>query len=568
MRSSAVGHGQALSLPDRRQRLLRLAAPAVALASAGGLILRTALTRHIHIDEFHNVFSMQLVGSFGRPEYADPAELYHVLFAPLTRQFTTTRAMFWALRLVWGTLFLGLFAAVAWVQPFFRGLWGRTLVVIAVASWWPAWRHGVEIRHDTLLALGLVALYRVALSAEGERLSARSATVAGAVAAWMQLDSHKALTLWGPALLWILLLQARRERASAVRAAGWLGAGLCGGLLSGFALLALGGAFGAYFDQLAHFTRYAASAERFSALPVLELMLRQGSVLSGCALLFVPLALSLTLRRRLPHYFGTTLTFLVFTVLAIAVNPVPYPYNLVWMTPAVLFGGLAATHWLLERAGRFRWALLASSLVFCLAQFTGEMRTDEYLNRTWDSELRLIEAAEALTDPGDPIFDGVGMVCTRPPATRDWLLHSVFMPEYRNRRREQLREVIARATPPVLIGGHYRFNGLTDEDRSAVGLHYIALSNQLWVLGTRTSAAETQVDVLRAGRYLLLTPEPAAQLDGRPFADHEVAWLTAGSHSVQGTATIAWLGPSARELPTNLALGTFLFAPNELAGQR
>ena len=567
MSSSAADDEQALPLLERRARFARPTALALALLSAVALIVRVALCRHIHVDEFHNVFSMQLVGSFGHAEYADPAELYHVLLAPLTRQFSTTRGMFCALRLVWGSLFLGLLAAVAWVQPFFRGTWGRTLVLIAVVSWWPAWRHGIEVRHDMFLALGLVALYRVALSAEGERLSAGAATAAGAAAAWMQLDSHKALSLWGPALLCIVLLRARRGRVSALSAAGWLGAGLGAGLLSGFALLAAGGALGAYFDQLAHFTRYAAAAERFSALPVFELMLQKGFVLGACALLFVPLALGLAVAGRLPPFAGTTLAFLAFTVLALAINPVPYPYNLIWMTPALLFAGIAGAHGLLERAGRARVPLLALSLVCSVGQFASELRSDGYLNRTWDIELRIIEAAEALTGPGDPIFDGVGMVCSRPPATRDWLLHSVFMPEYHSGQREQLRDVIARAAPPVLIGGHYRFNGLTDADRSAIAQRYIALSNQLWVLGAQTGALETRVEIVRPGRYLLRTQESAPQLDGQPFADHDIASLTAGAHIVRGVATIAWLGPSARALPTGLAVGTFLFAPNQLLGQ-
>jgi len=119
----------------------------------------------------------------------------------------------------------------------------------------------------------------------------------------------------------------------------------------------------------------------------------------------------------------------------------------------------------------------------------------------------------------------------------------------------------------VLIGGHYRFNGLTDADRSAIAQRYIALSNQLWVLGAQTGALETRVEIVRPGRYLLRTQESAPQLDGQPFADHDIASLTAGAHIVRGVATIAWLGPSARELPTGLAVGTFLFAPNQLLGQ-
>ena len=290
MISSAASQGSPLPL-ERSLWLARLPALAFVLAVAGAatLVFRLALSRHIHVDEFHNVFSIQLVGRFAHADYADPAELYHVLFAPLTRHFASTRSVFFALRLVWAAAFIGLLAAVAWVQPFFPQRWGRTLVFLGVASWWPAWRHGFEIRHDLLLALGVVALYRVALNAERpERLSPRSALFAGGVAAWMQLDSHKALTLWGPALLFLLLLRARRSRADALHAGLWLALGLGLGLLGGFSLLFCGGALGAYFAQLAHFTHYAAGAERFSAWPLFELMLRTGSVLSSLALLFFP----------------------------------------------------------------------------------------------------------------------------------------------------------------------------------------------------------------------------------------------------------------------------------------
>jgi hypothetical protein len=349
---------------------------ALALAGTAALIVRVALARHIHVDEFHNVYSMQLVGSFGHPEYADPAELYHVLFAPLTRHFASTRAMFWTLRLIWGSLFLGLLAAVAWVQPFFPSAWGRALVFIAVASWWPAWRHGIEVRHDLLLALGVVALYHTALRASAGQLSARAACVAGALAAWMQLDSHKALTLWGPALLSISWIQLRGSREAGWRAAGWLAAGLAAGLLAGFALLLAGGALGAYFAQLSHFTHYAAGADRFSARPLFELLLRTGSPLSLCIVLFATVALARALRRQLSLPMGTTLAFLAFTLLAIAVNPVPYPYNLVWMTPSLLFAGVAGAHWLLERLPRFRTPLGVGLLALAGAQFAAELESE------------------------------------------------------------------------------------------------------------------------------------------------------------------------------------------------
>jgi hypothetical protein len=573
MMSSATSQPPSLAL-ERSQWLARLPALAFALAVAGAatLVFRLALSRHIHVDEFHNVFSMQLVGSFGHSDYADPAELYHVLFAPFTRHFTTTRSMFFALRIVWAAAFVGLLAAVAWVQPFFPQRWGRTLVFLGVASWWPAWRHGFEIRHDLLLAFGVVALYRVALAAERpERLSPRNAALAGAVAAWMQLDSHKALTLWAPALLFIVLLRARRSRADAVHSGSWLALGLALGLLAGFGVLFCGGALRAYFAQLVHFTHYAAGAERFSALPLFELMLNTGSVSSFFALLFFLLTVVQALRGRLPAHAATTLAFLFFTLPAAAVNPVPYPYNLVWMTPAILFAAVAGAHWFVERA---RWcrAPLAGALlvVLSIAQFATQLERDGYLHRSWDAQLLLIDAAESLTGLTDPIFDGVGMVCTRPPATRDWLLHSVFMPEYRSRQREQVRDLIARVAPPLLIGGHYRFNWLSDADRVAIAAHYLGVSNQLWVLGAQTDGGEQQIQILRTGRYQVRAHEPASgalQIDAQPRSPGEIVWLPAGPHHVSGAASIVWLGPSASELPTGLLLGESLLAPAQLPGQ-
>ena len=559
---------------ERSHWLARLPALvfALAVAAAATLVLGLALCRHLHVDEFHNVYSMQLVGSFGHSDYADPAELYHVLFAPLTRHFTSTRSMFFALRMVWAAAFVGLLAAVAQVQPFFPQRWGRTLVFLGAASWWPAWRHGFEIRHDLLLAFGVVALYRIALAAERpERLSPRMAALAGAVAAWMQLDSHKALTLWGPALLFIVLLRARRSRADAVHSGSWLALGLTLGLLGGFGVLFSGGALRAYFAQLVHFTHYAAGAERFSALPLFELMWNTGSVSSSLALLFFVLTVVQALRGRLPAHTATTLAFLFFTLSAAAVNPVPYPYNLVWMTPAVLFAGVAGAHWLIQRTPWCRAPLAGALLVvLSVAQFASQLERDGYLHRSWDAQLKLIDAAESLTAPTDPIFDGVGMVCTRPPATRDWILHSVFRSEYESGAREQLRDLIARVAPPVLIGGHYRFNWLSDADRAAIAAHYLGISNQLWVLGAQTDGGEQQIQILRAGRYQVLEREPAPgalQIDGQPRSTGEVIWLPAGPHQVSGATSIVWLGPSASELPTGLLLGESLLAPTRLLGQ-
>jgi hypothetical protein len=238
------------------------------------------------------------------------------------------------------------------------------------------------------------------------------------------------------------------------------------------------------------------------------------------------------------------------------------------MSPSLLLAGVAGAHCLLKGASRFQLWLGVALLGLAVAQFADELNSEEYTLRDWNGQLRVIDAAEALTSPTDPIFDGVGMVCTRPPATRDWLLHSVFMPEYRRGQREQVRDVIARVAPPVLIAGHYRFNWLNEADYSAITTHYLRLSLQLWVLGGSTLEAEQELQILRSGRYLISPGvQDVAALDGQPVRAGTVLELAAGAHRVSGATRVVWVGPSASELPTDLSLGQSLFAHPQLPGQ-
>lgn len=551
-------------------RISPIAGWLLALAGVGILVFNAAFSRHIHVDEFHNVFSMQLMGKLGLPDYADPAEIYHVIFSWVTAPFSSTREIFSELRGVFGGLFLGLLLSIALLQPFFPTNWGRVLVFIGISLWWPAWRHGFEIRHDAFLALGVVALYRIGLSSEAQRrLSVRLALSAGWVAAWMQLNSHKAIVLWAPALSLIVGLLAWRERREAVRAVGWLAAGVALGVATGFGLFQLRGALGAYFAQLEHFSRYAADAERFSSLPLLEYMLSSGLVLSSCALGFVAVSLVSAVRGQLAPHQLTTLGFLLIALLGLALNPVPYPYNMIWATPAVLLAGVGGAHQLLTAAGRWRAPLALLLLGGSAQQFFHVRELDDYSKRSWDGQLRLVDATEALTAEGDPIFDGVGLVCTRPPANRDWLLHSVFMAEYRSGRREQLRDVVMRTAPPVIVAGHYRTGWLSESDQSAVRAHYVPLSQQLWVLGADVPSGESQIQILRAGRYLVNPsgPQGLVRIDGRELGPEGVLRLELGLHTVAGGARIAWLGPHLNEAPVFLELGGPLFGAARLLGQ-
>lgn len=540
----------------------------VLVLGVGGLALRFGLRRHIHVDEFHNVYSMQLIGELRQPDYADPAELYHVIFSWLTRHAPSTRVMFAELRTIYACLFVALLWAVAWTQPFFTTRWGRVAAFVGVATWWPAWRHGYEVRHDTFLAFGVVGLYTIARGTQrGRRANLASAVVAGWMAVWMQLNSHKAVGLWGPALA-VAALQVRglawRER---LRLLGGVAAGGALGLATGFALLASAGAVSAYFAQLRHFTEYAAQAERIAVLPLFEYMLHVGVVGTGCAAVYVLCELSAAIGRS-PMKHAVTLGFVAFTLAWLTLNPVPFPYNMVWVTPCVLLAALGGARVLVDRAGRLGPVVTAALLACGVGQFVLELSRDEYTQRSWTDQLALIDVAEELTAEDEPVFDGVGMTCLRPPASRDWLIHSLFMVEYEAGRRESLRDVIQRAAPPVIIGGHYRFGWLPEKDHAAVARHYVRLTKQLWVLGAELTGPEQTVRLLRAGRYWFepsgLGPE--LSINGEPVAARRPRHLTAGEYHVAGTGHIVWLGPKLERLPAVRSVDR-LFAPARLPGQ-
>src|SRR5690606_2195181 len=99
----------------------------------------------------------------------------------------------------------------------------------------------------------------------------------------------------------------------------------------------------------------------------------------------------------------------------------PFPYNLLLVAP---FFCLAA----LDGAGRLRrgarGAVLGLLLVANLAGLALVVRQRPYLRYPSSFQLGFAEAAEEMTGPGEPVLDGIGLVVTRPPADRDWLIHS------------------------------------------------------------------------------------------------------------------------------------------------
>ncbi|HKO50987.1 MAG TPA: hypothetical protein VJV79_24935, partial [Polyangiaceae bacterium] len=257
---------------------------------------------------------------------------------------------------------------------------------------------------------------------------------------------------------------------------------------------------------------------------------------------------------------------------SIFLNPTPFPYNLIWLTPAWLLMatfGLAESWRLFARARRgptLRVSLAALVAALALLCFWN-CQQDPYYRKRWDAQLRVVASAEALTGPNDPVLDLCGLVVSRPPVAKDWVVHSLFMPAYHAGQRESVRQIIERVWPPVAITV-YRWSFLDRGDWLALRRNYVRFSDDVWTLGQALGPSNTRFQIHRAGRYQVRALGDAGTLDGRAIRGGDALWLARGNHALRTSTsfTIAWNGPGTPGAPPPAAKP--LFEPGELPKQR
>jgi hypothetical protein len=187
----------------------------------------------------------------------------------------------------------------------------------------------------------------------------------------------------------------------------------------------------------------------------------------------------------------------------------------------------------------------------------------------------LMTLAESMTDPArDPVYDGIGLVPTRPSVHYLWYLHSLNMQSFISGPGPKVREMLQDKPAAVLIP-NYRTDWLPDEDQDFFQTHYVRLTDDFWVLGQTLPAGGGSFKVVLPGRYWISSSEapsneidlfaPAktnappqsrlqfpATLDGSPLSG-QAAELTDGMHEVRTATdaclTIRWLGPRLPALP-------------------
>lgn len=512
-----------------------------------------ATWRHLHIDEAHNVFTMQLAMAWGDPLAGSPVELFHVLGGLVTRTCTAASQQYGLLRLVWAALCLASTVVVGLaidlrVPGWSRWMGGVVATALALLAA-PLWRHGFEIRHDVIVGAGAVVLTGLCQRAEASPVTRGQRVVAIVAVVAMQLDSHKAVTLWGPALLLLAWRESRhddgRRGVSMARASGRFAVLGVVGAGVGFGMMALAGALPAYLDRLVHFARYAAAAERFWAGTILLELVTGAPALTALAVVGLVVAVR---RARAARSAGpgamldavpSAPLLLLVAVSGIVMNPTPYSYNLTWLVLALAMGALAGVQAIADGRvpGVARWNLarvLAVALVVdgaCLVAFW----TQPWAQTSMGPQVELMEAVEALTAVDDPVLDGVGLVATRRSPTRDWVLHSLFMAEYLRGEREHFADVIAREAPPVVLTGSFRWKWLPPADAAAVRARYVAVTPGLNVLGVDlVDPRDVEVTVARAGRY---------DVSGEDLVIDGVAGAAGPRHLERGTVRVSGTGP-------------------------
>jgi hypothetical protein len=532
---------------------------------------RLAGIRIYQVDECENVYVAKVLAAGQVKSSYAFVSLLHFPLAWLSRGATQAvdcfvAARFLMLEVFWFNVVL---IALATGEKLFslRGLWA----LVGAATLAPLWDYGFEIRHDNLLLTGILLLWCVARVRPN---GVQSYIICGALAVALQFVAFKAFVYTIPISLAIMAFPPKGYTAPRWKLAlGWTS-----GALVVFVLLRIAygqaGAWDLFISDIHRVSGDASARNRFAPSITLARLLTQTPLLIAVTSAAV-LAVFLDLRRRLqvavawdgnmPEVF----LFLVVTA-ALLINPTPFPYNLVLFVPFAYLVGFRYCTLLWDEAARRTLLIPGVISVLLFTHFVPfAIATRRHVLWTNYRQERLMRLAEDLTNPSsDPVYDGVGMVPTRPSIHFWWLLHSFIIDKFTKGTGPRVREMLA-AKPAAVIIPNYRTDWLPEEDHDFIRDRYVSLADDFWVLGKILPAGGATFEIFHAGRYRIstlngsdladtyplglkgmATPEDPGtlrgSLDGAPLSNKAVQ-LDIGVHRIECAPdcqpAVVWVGP-------------------------
>jgi hypothetical protein len=319
-----------------------------------------------------------------------------------------------------------------------------------------------------------------------------------------------------------------------------------------------GGKWDIYLSVFRGVTKFSAGADgtvRFSPFYTLGRLPSQTPLVLALSIAAVIATLVELVRRK-----GAALTWngnlpevlLALGALAgLLLNPTPYTYNVLHLAPYMflLVFSYGRTLWQELQGRPILWpALGCIVLLGHLIPFGLSVRRHaDYRNYRQTAFMRL---AESLTRPGiDSVYDGIGMVPTRPSIHFNWFLHSLNIRSLLTGAAPSVREMLA-ARPAAVLIRSYRMDWLAKEDQEFIQSRYVALSDDFFVLGKELPAGGGEVEIILPGRYRIAPVDGSSNavcsVDGTASADQAVE-LKAGVHRIETVSNqklrILWAGP-------------------------
>jgi hypothetical protein len=466
--------------------------------------------------------------------------------------------------------------AMATGEKLFSRCW--FVALLAAGTLAPLWDYGFEVRHDNLLLAGL--LFSWALLRFGPPRPA-AYCIAGMMAVVLQFVAFKAFVYTIPIVgLLIILPQSKPNVPRWKLVLSWIiGAAIMFGILR--SIYGAAGLWGGYVEGNEGFSRVSSTGHRFGIDIAISRLLTQTPLLLALVVAG-SFAVLMEFRRNgkgALNSEGILPELMLFAIAfaALVINPTPFPYNLVNLTPFAFLMVFRYARRTLDRIENRAeiFPVAVAVLVFThLVPFW--IATRRHLDMPNLRQERLMSLAEDLTDPvRDPVYDAIGMVPTRPIVDPRAFLHSLSIQSFKDGTGPKLREMLA-ARPAAVFIPSYRTDWLPEEDTQFIHDRYVSVSDDFWVLGKVFPEKGGAFQIFHAGRYRIAPlqdsglsgtyPEDELQsingskantviagtIDGKPIPAVAVE-LSVGTHYLECGAstqpTVVWVGPQQDRVP-------------------